>query len=150
VATPSIPELREIAEACRLLEGHLMRQAVPRLTAVTLEEAETLLDKMDKEDRVLEWRQLNWAFHAKLYDPAQRPFLVDWVGALRARAELAMTLLVAEKGRRAKLNLEHRQILDALRRRRPALAIRRLEAHLEGGKEKVMSLLAAPGSERPG
>lgn len=141
VALPSRSELLEIAEACRLLEGHLLALAAPALTVEILDGADGLITQMDVEDRVLEWRCLNWEFHAKLYGAAQRPFLIEWVGALRARAELAMTMLVADKERRLELNREHRRILESLRGRKKGLAVRRLQAHLEGGKEKVLSLL---------
>jgi DNA-binding GntR family transcriptional regulator len=141
VAHPSRAELLEIAEACRLIEGHLLALAAPLLTGEQLGQAEELVARMDGEQDVLTWRRLNWEFHAHLYGPAQRPLLVEWVGALRGRAELAMLILVADPGRRHALNQEHRRILEALRARRTDLALRTLVAHLEGGKEKILGLL---------
>jgi DNA-binding GntR family transcriptional regulator len=135
-------DLREIAEACRLIEGHLLRLAAPRLTLEILDEAEETLARLDKLDDPREWARVNWEFHASLYSAAERPLLVGLVGDLRARAELAMLILVANKKRRADLNREHRAILACLRARRASKAGALLDAHLQGGKEKVLKLLA--------
>ncbi|HEX6886078.1 MAG TPA: GntR family transcriptional regulator [Planctomycetota bacterium] len=152
VARVSEVELLEIAEACRLLEGHLLALAAPSLAVRELDECGELLERLDEEDDTRAWTRLNWEFHLKLYGPAGRPFLLEWVGGLRARAELATLILVADKHRRLELNREHRGIVEALRRSRGAEAVRLLEAHLSGAKDTVLRVLHAgpePGSGSP-
>lgn len=141
VARVSEDELEEIAEACRLLEGHLLGLAAPRLAAQDLDEAEHLLARLDGEDDVHGWIRLNWDFHLRLYGPAGRPFLLEWVGDLRSRAELATVVLVAEKSRREALNREHHAILQCLRKHRRAQAVKLLDAHLRGAKDRVLRAL---------
>ena len=141
VARISEREVVEIGEACWLLEGHLLVLAAPSLVVEDLDAAETVLARLDEEDDLREWTRLNWKFHTLLYGAAQRPYLLEWVGALRVRAELAMLILVADKARRLELNREHREILACLRKKQREQAVRLLEAHLEGGKDKVLKLL---------
>ena len=141
VARVSETEVHEIAEACRLLEGHLLQLSSASLEGADLDGAEALLARLEAEDDAREWTRLNWEFHTRLYGAARRPFLLEWVGVLRSRAELAMVLLVAEKSRRVELNREHRGIVESLRKGQHAEAARLLDAHLEGGKDKVLKVL---------
>jgi DNA-binding GntR family transcriptional regulator len=141
VAQLSKADLREIAEACRLLEGHLLALAAPQLCVEILDRAEESLELLDREDNPAEWSRINWVFHATLHAAAQRPLLVELVGGLRARAELAMLKLVAEKERRLALNREHREILEGLRRGSADRAVKQLDKHLLHGKEDALRLL---------
>jgi DNA-binding GntR family transcriptional regulator len=134
-------EVREIAEACRLLEGHLLGLSAPRLTSTALDEASILLDELDRITDVRAWSCANWRFHVTLYSAAERPLLLDLLTSLRERAERAMLLLVAEPKRRATLNREHRAVLAALRAGDVARAQGALDAHLAGGRDEVLRLI---------
>jgi DNA-binding GntR family transcriptional regulator len=133
--------VREIAEACRLLVAHVLRLAVPALRPEVLERAAACLDELDELDDPHEWSRVNWRFHTTLYSAADRPLLVELLGSLRARVERAMLILVAEKKRRAVLNLEHRAILACARAGSAAKAARLLDAHLKGGRDEVLRLI---------
>ncbi len=141
VAELSEAEIAEIAEACRLLETHILRLAVPALTPDALARAEACLEELDRIDDPREWSRTNWRFHTTLYAAARRPLLLDLLGSLRGRAERAMLILVAEKPRRAALNREHRAILASVRAGRVAQSSALLDAHLEGGRNEVLRLL---------
>ena len=118
VAGLSKSEVNEIAEACHLLEPHVLGLAVLRLTGETLDRAEDCLAQLDGIDDPREWASINWLFHATLYSAAERPLLVEMLSALRARADRATLLLVSDKKRRMALNHEHRAILAAARDRK--------------------------------
>jgi DNA-binding GntR family transcriptional regulator len=141
VAELSEAELHEIAEACRLLESHLLRLAMPALTASVFERAARQLDELDEISDPREWSRVNWRFHVTLYRAAERPLLIELLTSLRDRAERAMLLLVSDKGRRALLNQEHRAILDCARAGRVAIAVALLDEHLQGGRDQVLRLL---------
>ncbi len=143
VAPLSRAELTEIAELCRLLETFAIRKAVPRLTRGALDRAEGIVEELDGISDPIEWSRRNWDFHAELYGTAQRPRLVGVVGVLRANAERYMYMLLEDRKRRVALNMEHKMILEACRARRATRAQALLDAHLLGGKEKVMHLLDA-------
>jgi DNA-binding GntR family transcriptional regulator len=141
VARPSRAELKEIAEACRLFEGHLLRLAGPALTRAQLERAADLAGCLEGEDDLLAWARTNWEFHLALYSAAGRPFLLEWLGDLRARADLALRVLLESKERRTALNREHRGILESLQRRRFAQAAKLLDDHLGGAGETLLELI---------
>jgi len=147
VTTLSAADLLEIAEACRLLEVHLLRTALPAVTPEILDSAEALLDELDEIDDLLRWTQTNWRFHTTLYGAANRPLLIELLTKLRARAEPAMLMLVADKKRRVVLNREHRAILACVRARRAAKASALLDAHLLAGKDEALRLM---GPQKPG
>jgi DNA-binding GntR family transcriptional regulator len=134
-------ELQEIAEGCRMLEGHCLRLSAPNLGLEALARTVEVLDELDRIDDPLLWSRKNWEFHAALYSAAQRPLLLELIGSLRARGEIAMLRLVAERSRRASLNQEHRRLVEHLRERRHEQAFELLDAHLQGGKEKALPLI---------
>jgi len=144
VAGVSRSEVLEIGEVCRLLEAHVLRVALPALSVEILDRAEAcldLLDELDARGDPAEWSRANWRFHSELYQAAGRPLQLELLESLRARAERAMLILVADPKRRQHLNREHRAILTALRKGRGERAAELLDAHLRGGKEEAMRLL---------
>lgn len=141
VAGLSRTELIEVAEICRLLEGHLLRLSVPVLTNDVLDRAEAFVELLEEVDDLAEWSRINWKFHTALYSGAQRPHTVELLTAQRGRAERAMFLLIADKKRRLALNREHRSILACVRAGRTAKAALLLDAHLKGSKEEVLRLI---------
>lgn len=141
VAELSEAEIGEIAEACRLLEGHVLRLAIPALTAEALGQAEACLEELDRIEDLREWSRTNWRFHTTLYAAARRPLLLELLNTLRARAERAMLILVAERRRRVVLNREHRAILASVRTGRVAESSALLDAHLQGGQDEVLRLI---------
>jgi DNA-binding GntR family transcriptional regulator len=153
VAKLSRTDVIEIAGMCRALERHALEIALPRMTPAVLARAEELVEELDRLDDPVEWARANWDFHATLYEPAQRPRLIECVKHLRGNAERYMYMLITDRSRRHVLNQEHRAIVGACRRRNTKRAVQLLDAHLEGGKEKVLGLLdrtAVPlPSQRP-
>jgi DNA-binding GntR family transcriptional regulator len=135
-------ELTEIAEICRLLEAHVLRLAVPHLTPQGLRRAGEIIGRLDGISDPVEWSRLNWELHRTLYQPAERPRLIGLVAGLRANAERYLYLLLKDRQRRLELNQEHRSILAACRARRARRAGELLDRHLQGGKERVLHLLA--------
>lgn len=142
VAGISMADVAEIGETCRLLECHVLRAALPALTGEVLDRAEACLDELDGIDDPSTWARANWRFHTLLYAVAGRPLQLEILNGLRARAERAMLVLVDERKRRQLLNKEHRQILASLRKGRGEHAAELLDAHLRGGKDSALRLIA--------
>lgn len=149
VAGISQHELVEIVETCRLLEGHILRRAIPALSSTDLEAAAGLMDELDRTGDQAEWSRTNWRFHTRLYRAAERPLVIELLSGLRARAEGAMQLLIASPERRALLNLEHRAILECVRARDVEAALALLDAHLLRAKDKVLDLVEGEPGPRP-
>jgi len=141
VVKVSVSEVGEIAEACRLLECHILELAVPRIDVGILDEAEKCLERLEAAEDPRAWSQANWAFHTTLYGAAERPLILDLLNRLRGRAERAMLILVADRARRKHLDGEHRALLARVRAGDPEGARELLDAHLSGGKDEVVRLL---------
>jgi DNA-binding GntR family transcriptional regulator len=148
VAGISQHEVIEIAEACRLLEGHVLRRAIPAQAPADLDAAEELLDELDRIEDQSEWSRRNWRFHTRLYRAAERPLVIGIVAGLRARAESAMLLLISSPERRARLNREHRAILARVRAQDVDGALALLDAHLLRGKDTVLDLVEGESMPR--
>lgn len=73
----SIPteQVEELFELRAMLECDVLRRAVARLTDRDIAEARSILDQLDAsyaQGDVASWGRLNWAFHRRLYEPADR------------------------------------------------------------------------------
>jgi DNA-binding GntR family transcriptional regulator len=75
---------------------------------------------------------LNWALHACLYEPAQRPFLLNLIRSIHDKVEryLRMQMSLCEGKERA--DHEHREILAACRAGDADKAAELIEQHIIG------------------
>lgn len=142
VAAISERELIEVAELVRMLEGQLLRRAIPALRPEDLQACERMLDELDGLEDLAEWSRVNWRFHTRLYRAAERPLAVSTVSGLRTRSEGAMQLLIANRSRREGLNREHRELLALLRAGRGEEALALLDRHLSGSADVVLDIVA--------
>ncbi|MFO6294604.1 GntR family transcriptional regulator, partial [Pseudomonas aeruginosa] len=78
----SEPELAQMFEVRVLLEAQAIRLAVPNMDETTFARAEAICADFVGEDNVGRWAELNWQLHACLYEPAQRPFLVNLIRSI--------------------------------------------------------------------
>ena len=81
VSALSPEEIGELFEIRAVLECHILREAVPRLTAERLLDAERILNEyeqaVEEEWDLSSWEELNWRFHSSLYAAAGRPMLMS-------------------------------------------------------------------------
>jgi DNA-binding GntR family transcriptional regulator len=141
VTSMSDAELNQISEVCRMIEAHLMQQAVPGLGAESLDQAAAAVERLDEIQDPVEWFRMNWAFHSSLYLPADRPLQVQLVAGLRARADRYIYLLARDPELRAALNREHRAILAACRAGEAERAAVLIDHHLDQGRRAVGRML---------
>jgi DNA-binding GntR family transcriptional regulator len=111
----SEPELAQMFEVRVLLEVQAIRLAVPNMTAATFAAAERICSVFLGEEDVGRWSELNWQLHACLYEPAQRPFMVNLIRSIHDKLEryLRMQMSLSEGKQRA--DQEHREIIAACR-----------------------------------
>lgn len=111
----SEPELAQMFEVRVLLEVQAIRLAVPNMTAATFAAAERICSAFLGEEDVGRWSELNWQLHACLYEPAQRPFMVNLIRSIHDKLEryLRMQMSLSEGKQRA--DQEHREIIAACR-----------------------------------
>lgn len=97
VTSLSLDEIAETFEFRALVEPEVLRLSVPFMSAAMLQEASRHCEAFATEPDPARWAQLNRAFHAALYQGAQRPYhlqiisdALDKVGRY-LRAQLILT-----------------------------------------------------------
>lgn len=132
----SVAELVEVYQIRKALEPIALRRAVEYLTDEEIDAAAALQDRMDAEHDPGVWTDLNGQFHWMLERTTDSPHLRSIVKSMQDIASIYVAhSLKMEPHRIAEGNREHREILDALRRRDPdkaaALHIKHLDATLD-------------------
>lgn len=131
VSELSPEEVEELYEIRIPLECQALRLALPRLTDQDLEQAQAVLDAIDAEEDPSAWSELNTHFHAILYAPSRRQRLLNLIRTLRTNVDRYLRLYISVMQRKAYSQREHRAILEAVRRRDEARALRALQEHLD-------------------
>jgi DNA-binding GntR family transcriptional regulator len=148
VASLSVAEARELGEMRVALETLALRAAVGSLTAGDLRRAAAVLDELDWEGEVARWSRLNRDFHAALYTPAGRPYLLATIDGLHLRAERYLRLVLAGAGHQPRSQEEHRELLAACAAGDPDAAGSILAGHIEGATARLVEYLEAGAGER--
>lgn len=140
VSELSIGEIEEIYLMRAALETVTLTRAIPHLSSSDFSQAEGILNTIDQETDPVRWSQLNWEFHATLYQPADLSRLMNTVENLHANVARYLTIYRTMK---YSLNSqrEHREILAACRRRETDTASELLEMHLKASASALISLL---------
>jgi DNA-binding GntR family transcriptional regulator len=136
----NLNELIEVYEIRKVLESLAIRKATQRITAEQLAAAAALQDKMDSEHDSGAWVEYNWQFHSLLERAANSPRLASMVKTVQDAAAIYVGhSLKVEPQRMASGNREHREILEAMRRRDADRAVALLVQHLEATLGAVLT-----------
>ena len=128
----SEPELAQMFEVRILLEDKLLRLAIRQMDEQTFAQAESLCAEFAGEPDVGRWAELNWALHACLYAPAQRPFLLNLVRSIHDKLERYLRLQISLSAGKERADREHREIIQACREGHIEHAAALLEQHISG------------------
>ena len=128
----SEPELAQIFEVRVLLEVQAIRLAVPNMTEETFARAERICQEFVGESDIGHWAELNWKLHACLYEPAQRPFLVNLIRSIHDKVERYLRMQMSLSEGKDRADQEHREILAACRAGDADKAAELIEHHIIG------------------
>jgi DNA-binding GntR family transcriptional regulator len=112
----SIAELQELYEMREALEPVATRLAVPNVGLAEVLQMTRLAEQMESCTDARAWIGDNARFHATVYHQAGRPMMVKTVDQLRRLTDRYLHLHLAVIGHVEHLHVEHRAILDAVRR----------------------------------
>lgn len=130
-------ELEDLYEIRIALEPGLCRVAVPRLTADDVEKLATTLERLESADSEEAWLAGNDRFHALIYRKSGRPRSVEIVDRARESTRRYTTLFhLLSPG---EIDMEHRLILEAVRRSQSRRVESLVVAHLSSGYEAMMA-----------
>lgn len=138
----SAQEFADICEARMLLEGHLARLAAQRADAgdlESIEQASRAFSAARTPGTPTLIQQRNREFHFAIYQAARQPTLMELIEPLWVRCgPCTVALFVdlgAEKIKRGATD-QHREILEAIRARRPAEAQSAIVADIRATSER--------------
>jgi len=140
-------EVDEIYTMRLALETAALQRAIPRLRPADLIRAEGVLEIIDQEEDRAKWGELNWEFHATLYQAAG---LLRLLGAIRNLHDNVGRYLVVYLSRREHWDIsqrEHRAILAACREGDIEAASTHLKGHLEQASRSLMGFLGRGEAE---
>lgn len=134
VRTVPTERIAEMFELRSLLEGELLRRAIPNLTDADLKEASDALRALEDAYRggdLAAFGRLNWAFHRALYAPAGRGATLEILDSINLQLERYVRLhLVLTDGIKA-AEKEHRELLKLCATGETGKAVDYLRAHIE-------------------
>ena len=141
VAELSADEVNEIYAIRIALETLALRQALPKLTHADFVRLEGTIAIMDDERDPLRWSELNWEFHAALYQPCGMPRLLAHIRALHVNVQRYLVVYLASQEYHAEAQRQHRAILHTCRQGDVEAAVDQLAGHLAQAAEKMTRLL---------
>jgi len=151
VPTVTSRDVEEVYEMRIALEALAIRKAVPNLSDVDLTSIEGFLERWATAFRGGDYkaaRELNEAFHARIYQASARPRLSALVGHLRESTRAFVNLLSERREHVLDTEDEHRAIFAACKSRQPDEAAGAIRAHLEHSMEIALRALNHPSPNK--
>lgn len=124
----SLEDAREIYDMITWLETGIMKISFDLISNALIQEEEILLDKMEKEEDPVKWRDMNVLFHSSLYEPADRPMTLDMIDKLRHQVDRYIRNHLSSM--RKESEIQHREILEGVKAHDLARTLSALENHL--------------------
>jgi DNA-binding GntR family transcriptional regulator len=143
IRQPSMNEIQEMFEVMAVLEGTCARLTAQKLTPAGWRRIERQHNKLEShyvEGNREKYIAVNNVLHALIQELAGNRVLDDIVAKLRQKVALYRHQQIYEKGRFAESIQEHREILDALRRRDPDAAEAQMKRHLDRQCEALVTI----------
>jgi DNA-binding GntR family transcriptional regulator len=150
VSALSVDEVIEIYAMREALEMLALRRAVPNLSKADLVRAGALIELMDDERDLLAWSELNWEFHAALYQPAGMPRLIEHVRMLHTNVQRYLIHFLSSVNYHTEAQRQHRLILSLCKGGEAEQAAIVLGQHLNQAATKMSARLGADAQEGRG
>ncbi|WP_342807152.1 GntR family transcriptional regulator [Alteromonas sp. M12] len=132
----------------KYLEPLILQYAIPNLNQQTIGKARDYLQAIDSQEQlsIEEHGELNWQFHACLYEQANRPTLFNTIASLHQLCGRYIGYHNQQLNYLKTSQQDHYNILKAIENQDTEHAISLLEAHIsDAGKTLVAFLLQESG-----
>jgi DNA-binding GntR family transcriptional regulator len=140
VSSLTYHEVAEIYTMRLALEPIALTRAIPNMTLADFVQMDHLLTRIDHETDLTRWAELNWEFHAALYQPAHMPLLLQTVRELHHNVVRFLIRYVNEEQLR-RSQAQHREIVAQCRAKNSSMAVDLLRQHLGDPVEMFVSNL---------
>lgn len=134
--------LREINEMRAVAEPLALKHAIPEISDRQIGLAEAIQDEAELAG-IEAFPRLNAAFHAALLAPCGRPRLMAHIAMLNDLSERYFHIAAVEMDYAARSHHEHRDLLEACKKRDAPAACQMLERHISCASELMLDALQA-------
>jgi DNA-binding GntR family transcriptional regulator len=143
VFVPTVQNLREHYEIRGALEALAAELVAARFEPEWEAPLQDILDEMADGPYADRYILLNQRFHSDLYARADRTRLVEMIASLRDASSAYLHIYASHDFPLDRLDAEHREILEACRRRDPARAAAAVRDHLQHTVDHVARTLGS-------
>lgn len=138
-----VDRVLEVLDVRILVEGYLLAKAASNMDDDAVSRLEQLVDAMDTAEDQDTWLELNREFHTALYAASKAEFVQELADQLQRRIQRYVHMRSdAGVDRHEEANIEHRRIVDALRRGDVDRATLELELHIAHTRDRVVRMFA--------
>ncbi|EHK00363.1 FadR/GntR family transcriptional regulator [Agrobacterium tumefaciens] len=140
---------RDLIEARPFIEVPAAGWAALRRTDAQLETLLELCDRMEAEERPHPWVLLDGQFHCAIAEASSNALFAKVVADAREALSQQSEMVNLMAGRRVASNLEHRRIVEAIRRGSSPDAREAMELHLGQVKQVVTTIIGEDRARHP-
>ena len=142
----NIKEVDELFTLRALLECDILARAMPNLAEDDVHRAESILAQFEEllkpGTELQTWGQLNWEFHKALYEPANRAYTLSMVERLHTNCDRYIRLQLQLDEKRSQAHSEHLGIMERVRKKDKAGAVKVLREHILVTGERLIESLS--------
>lgn len=138
----SANEVDEIFTMRIALETKALERAIPNLSPADFIRAKSVLEILEKEADRTQWSELNWEFHATLYQASQMPRLLNTIETLHNNVARYLIIYLGRLSAQDISQKEHLAIFNACQKRNIDAATKQLTAHLRKASKRLMAFLS--------
>ena len=137
----SAKEVDEIFTMRIALETKALERAIPHLRSADFIRAKSVLEILQEEDDRSQWSELNWEFHATLYQASQMPRLLSTIQTLHNNVARYLIIYLDRLSAQDVSQKEHLAIFNACQGRDIDAASEQLATHLRKASRRLMKFL---------
>jgi DNA-binding GntR family transcriptional regulator len=138
----SAKEVDEIFTMRIALETKALERAIPNLRPADFIRAKSVLEILQKEEDRTQWSELNWEFHATLYQASQMPRLLSTIQTLHNNVTRYLIIYLDRLSAQDISQKEHLSIFNACQKQDIDAAIKQLSTHLRKASKRLMVFLS--------
>jgi DNA-binding GntR family transcriptional regulator len=130
VSKLTLADVEEIYTIRLALEPIALGRAIPHYTHAHFARFEGVLERIDYEEDMTMWAELNWEFHSAMYEPAKMPRLTQTIQSLHHNVARYLLNNYLDRDYLAESQRQHREIVEYCLRGDVEGAIASLKRHL--------------------
>jgi len=144
VTTIPTEQIKELFELRAVLECDILRRALERYTDQDIADTRVILEELEESYRkgdMAVWGSLNWAFHRRLYVPAERVQTLAILQGINLQTERYVRLHLLLTDGLGAAEQEHRELLRLCALRETDQAVAYLNEHISGTGRALLAAL---------